>query len=257
VNQVLETIHQRKSVRAYENKPIPSEIRRAILEAAMRAPTAGNMMLYTILEVNDQAAKDKLVETCDNQPFIATAPWILVFLADYQRWYDFFKFSGVESDCTTQGTTMVKPQAGDLFLASCDALIAAQTAVIAAESLGVGSCYIGDILENYETHREMFGLPAYAVPVAMVCFGYPTEEQRTRQKTPRFGAEFIVQADRYRCLSGVDFPRMFKQRGAQIEASGAEIPDVGVRMYKRKFNAAFSHEMRRSVDAMLRSWSAL
>jgi nitroreductase len=256
VNQVLETIHQRKSVRAYENKPIPSEIRRAILEAAMRAPTAGNMMLYTILEVNDQAAKDKLVETCDNQPFIATAPWILVFLADYQRWYDFFKFSGVESDCTTQGTTMVKPQAGDLFLASCDALIAAQTAVIAAESLGVGSCYIGDILENYEIHKEMFGLPTYAVPVAMVCFGYPTEDQLTRQRTPRFGVEFIVHADRYRRFNGEDFRRMFEQRGAPMESPGTGVPDLGMRMYQRKFSAAFSHEMRRSVDVMLRGWSA-
>jgi nitroreductase len=255
VNQVLKTIHRRQSVRAYEDKPIPSEVRQAILEASMRAPTAGNMMLYTILEVSDQAAKDKLVETCDNQPFIATAPWILIFLADYQRWHDFFRFSGVEGECAEQGTKMVKPQAGDLLLACCDALIAAQTAVIAAESLGVGSCYIGDILENYETHRQMFNLPDYAVPVAMVCFGYPTEGQLTRAKTPRFGAEFIVHADRYRRFNGDDYQRMFEQRGAKMDTSTTEIMDLGMQMYKRKFNASFSHEMRRSVDAMLRGWS--
>ena len=56
---------------------------------------------------------------------------------------------------------MVKPEEGDLFLASSDALIAAQNAVIAAESFGIGSCYIGDITEQYEVHKEMLNLPQY------------------------------------------------------------------------------------------------
>ena len=60
-----------------------------------------------------------------------------------------------------------------LFLACCDALIAAQTAVIAAESLGIGTCYIGDIMENYEEHEELFGLPKYVFPIRLICFGYP------------------------------------------------------------------------------------
>ncbi len=72
---------------------------------------------------------------------------------------------------------MRKPEEGDLFLACCDALIAAQTAVIAAESLGLGSCYIGDIMENYEVHRDLFKLPKYVFPICLVCFGYPTRQQ--------------------------------------------------------------------------------
>ncbi len=175
MNPVLETIHQRKSMRAYEDKPLSGDVRDMIIKSAMRAPTAGNMMLYSIIEVSDQEAKNKLVETCDNQPFIAEAPFVLIFLADYQRWYDYFMISGVEQFCGEKSKPMVKPEEGDLFLACCDALIAAQTAVIAAESMGVGSCYIGDILENYEIHREMFDLPQYAVPICMVFFGYPSK----------------------------------------------------------------------------------
>jgi nitroreductase len=256
VNPVLETIHQRKSVRAYKDKPIPEEIRRSILEAAMRAPTAGNMMLYSVIEITDQAIKDRLVETCDNQPFIATAPWVLLFLSDYQRWYDFFKFSGVESYCNDQGTVMLKPQEGDLFLACCDALIAAQTAVIAAEAFGLGSCYIGDILENYEIHRQIFDLPQYAVPIAMLCIGYPTDDQIAREKTSRFGTEFVVYQDRYRQLDEQEFERMYASHYAQAEATQSARPNVGLQMYKRKFSAAFSKEMRRSVSAMLRNWVA-
>ena len=257
MNPVLEIIHQRKSVRAYEDKPLPEDVRDMILKSAMRAPTAGNMMLYSIIEVSDQEAKNKLVETCDNQPFIAKAPLVLIFLADYQRWVDYFKVSGVEQLCTEKGVPMVMPEEGDLFLACCDGLIAAQTAVIAAESMDVGSCYIGDILENYEVHREMFDLPQYAIPICMVCFGYPSQEQRERERTERFGEEFIVFKNRYRHLGEDEFKEMYAGTHERMMAGSAEMrdqPNVGIRMYKRKFSAEYAVEMRRSVRAILEAW---
>jgi len=259
MNPILETIHHRKSVRAYEDKPLPEDVRDMIIKSAMRAPTAGNMMLYSIIEVCDQEAKNKLVETCDNQPFIAKAPLVLVFLADYQRWVDYFKVSGVEQLCAEKGVPLVKPEEGDLFLACCDALIAAQTAVIAAESMGVGSCYIGDILENYEIHREMLDLPQYAVPICMVCFGYPTKEQKERERTERFSEEFIVFKNRYRRLGEDEFKAMYAgmhERRMAGSADKRDQPNVGLRMYKRKFSAEYAVEMRRSVHAILEAWLA-
>jgi len=257
MNPVIDVIHNRKSVRAYEAKPVPGEVRDVILRSAMRAPTAGNMMLYSIIEVCDQEAKDKLVETCDNQPFIAEAPLDLIFLADYQRWVDYFTVSGVEQFCIDKGMPMVKPEEGDLFLACCDALIAAQTAVIAAESMGLGSCYIGDILENYEIHREMFDLPQYAVPICMVCFGYPSKEQKERERTERFGEEFIVYENRYRRLGEDEFEAMYASISERLMAGSVEMrdqPSAGLRMYKRKFSAEYAVEMRRSVRAILDAW---
>ena len=73
MNDTLKVIQQRRSTRKYANTPVSSEEKEAILQAAMRAPTAGNMMLYTIIEVEDQTLKDRLAVTCDNQPFIAKA----------------------------------------------------------------------------------------------------------------------------------------------------------------------------------------
>ncbi len=186
MNPVMDVLLSRKSVRAYEDRPIPEEVRAELLHAAMRAPTAGAMMLYSIIDVREQRAKDILARTCDNQPFIATAPLVLLFLADYQRWFDYFLVSGVEEWCERRGEAMRTPEEGDLMLACCDALIAAQSAVIAAESLGLGSCYIGDIMENCEAHRELFDLPAYTFPIALVCFGYPTEQQKRRPLTARY-----------------------------------------------------------------------
>ncbi len=62
----------------------------------MRAPTAGNMQLYSILEVEDQALKDRLAVTCDDPALHRQVSWVLLFLADYQRWYDGFRAFGVE-----------------------------------------------------------------------------------------------------------------------------------------------------------------
>jgi FMN reductase (NADPH)/FMN reductase [NAD(P)H] len=257
MNQVMEVLLKRKSVRAYEEREIEAEVRAEILKAALRAPTAGNLMLYSILNVTDQAIKDKLAVTCDNQPFIARAPMVWVFLADYQRWTDYFLASGVEELCAQRDLAMVKPREGDLFLACCDALIAAQNAVIAAESLGVGSCYIGDIMEQHEVHKEMLGLPQYVFPVCMLVFGYPTQQQKDRELTPRFDEKFIVFENRYRQLGTDELTEMFAERQSRLPAGWAKegITTVGQATYLRKFSADFSVELRRSVREWLKDWA--
>ena len=188
MNEVLRQLHDRKSVRVYEDRSVEPEVKQAILEAAIQAPSAGNMALYTILDITDPAIKEKLAVSCDNQPFIAKAPMVLIFCADYRRWYDVFRDHVAE---------VRKPGMGDLFLAEADAIIAAQNAVVAAHSLGLGSCYIGDITENYEFHRELLNLPQYVVPAAMLCIGYPTEQQRQRSKPPRHSVSDLVHENGY------------------------------------------------------------
>ena len=257
MNQVIETILKRKSMRAYEKKAIAPQVRAELLRATLRAPTAGNLMLYSIIEVTDQHLKNKLVKTCDNQPFIARAPLVWLFLADYQRWYDYFVASGVEQLSGQTKTPMRKPQEGDLFLACCDALIAAQTAVIAAESLGLGSCYIGDIMENYEIQRDLFDLPKYVFPISLVCFGYPTPQQISRKQTTRFQEKFILFENKYKRFSNADFEEMFLEENSKTfrgrdEVLGAR--NAGQLIYARKFNAEFSKEMSRSVRLILKTW---
>ncbi|MEA3375186.1 MAG: nitroreductase family protein [Chloroflexota bacterium] len=254
MNETLRLIQQRRSVRAYEDRPIERETVDTIINAAMRAPTAGNLMLYSILEIEDPAIKAKLAQSCDNQPFIARAPLVLVFLADYQRWIDAFVAADVPAYCRARGETMRLPGEGDLLLACCDALIAAQTAVIAAESLGVGSCYIGDIMERYEVHRELLGLPPYAFPVTMVCFGYPTPASRERALTTRFPQASVHFKDRYRRLDEEELFAMLETRARWRGMEGAL--DAGQRTYLRKFAADFTVEMSRSVREAIRTWTA-
>jgi nitroreductase len=258
MNTVIETILKRKSVRAYEKKEIDAGVREELLHSTLRAPTAGNLMLYSIVEVTDQRIKNKLVKTCDNQPFIARAPLVWLFLADYQRWFDYFVASGVEQLCEQKKTPMRMPGEGDLFLACCDALIAAQTAVIAAEALGLGSCYIGDIMENYEIHRDLFDLPKYVFPICLLCFGYPTRQQKEREQTTRFQQKFIVFENQYRRLTREEFAEMLHETHERTfhgreEVAGAH--NMGQLIYTRKFDADFSRDMNRSVRAILKTWT--
>ena len=145
-NAILSALSARKSVRVFTTDPVTPDERAAILNAAFQAPTAGNQQLYTILDITDPALKATLADLCDHQPFIAGAPLVLVFLADCRRWLNAYHAAGI--------TDARKPGAGDLMLAVADTCIAAQNAVVAAESLGIGSCYIGDVLENAEAMRD-------------------------------------------------------------------------------------------------------
>lgn len=258
MNPTLELLNRRRSLRAYGDRPVTAEEKAAILQGVFRAPTAGAMQLYSIIEVADQAIKERLVETCDHQPFIAKAPLVLLFLADYQRWWDVYHFCGAPERARELGRTTRPLQVGDLMLACCDALIAAQTAVIAAESLGIGSCYIGDILENYEIHRELFDLPPYALPVALLCFGHPVSDRPAANPSPRFPAEYVVHTNRYRRLEAGDVEPLHRPWIERMQASGGKFfegaDNFGQSNYLRKFIDDFSFEMSRSVAAMLKTW---
>ncbi|MBN2257858.1 MAG: nitroreductase family protein [Anaerolineaceae bacterium] len=257
MNQTLDVIMKRRSTRAYSHSPITDDEKDTILEATLRAPTAGNMMLYSIVEVDSQNLKNTLAETCDHQSFIAKAPWVLLYLADFQRQYDYFDYCEVSRLCQERGIPYRMPETADLMLACCDALIAAQTTVLAAESLGIGSCYIGDIMENYEVHRDLLHLPRYVFPIALLCLGRPVRELSDKGRSSRFDREFIVYKDSYTRLSGGDFKRMYGPLETPADAprqyyQGAD--NIGQAMYLRKTSSDFSLEMVRSVKVMLDNW---
>lgn len=242
MNETIKELFERKSVRMYTDEKITEEEKRIILESALQAPTAGNMALYSIIDVQDQALKDELAIRCDHQPFIAKAPLVLIFLADYQKWFDMFNEY-------TPGVP--KLEESDLFLATQDCIIAAQNAVVAAQSLGIGSCYIGDILENFEENQKLLKLPKYAVPYVMVVFGKPTKQQQTREKPHRFALEDMVSVNTYHQKTIEETKEMFiKQSGKSEEELEKYISSFA----KRKFFAEFRDEMNRSSREILKYW---
>lgn len=244
MNETIKLLMERKSVRQFVQEPMPQEDVETILRAAVQAPSAGNMNLWTIINVTDPQKKLALAQSCDNQPFIATAPLVLVFCADYRRWFEVFKTLDL-------GEELRRPGEGDFMLAVADTIIAAHASVVAAEALGYGSCYIGDIIENCDTQREILSLPEYVKPVCMAVYGRPTPFQIERKKPPRFDIADVVHENGYRCQSAGEMKAMIGRRqGLEGEALERHL----LAFAKRKWNCDFSREMTRSAAQMIREW---
>ena len=164
----------------------------------------------------------------------------MVFLADCRRWYDSYILAGLEAR---------KPEEGDLLLAIADALIAAQNTVVAAQSLGIGSCYIGDILEQEEKVRKALNLDKYVFPAAFLVYGYPTHTNKKQLKPQRPPLSYIVQENCYRRLNDKEQKKMFIEKGSIKEED--DFIDYIKAFYTRKYNSDFAKEMNRSAKRYL------
>lgn len=254
VTEIIELINERVTLRRYQKKAISEEHMNAILHGAMRAPTAGNMMSYSIIKINDEETKKQLSKTCDNQPIIAQAATILIFCADFQRWFDYYVNSDVEKACSERGVEFRTPQEGEFFSGMTDAIIASSYGALTAESLGIGSCYIGDIVEHYEIHKELLGLPQWVLPVGMLILGYYPENYR-RDIKPRFDRKYIVSEEKYHRQSAQELEEMFESRVVGFkEKNKFDAENFGQFNYFRKTGAEYSKERLRSFRLMLESW---
>lgn len=158
---------------------------------------------------------------------------VWVFLADYRRWVRKFQQAGCEN--------IPNPRLSDLILATNDTVIAAHAACMAAESLGIGSCYIGDIIEQWEEHQKMFQLPRFVAPVSMLVFGYPTQQQIDRPQTSRFPQKMIVMENGYHDLTEEELQEFYPDDKARA-------------FYNRKYISGFALEMVRSAEEILKNW---
>lgn len=253
MHEVIDQLLKRRTVRRYDKRPITTEDYACIKQAIMRAPTAGNMTLYSVIDVRDQAIKDALALLCDNQPMIATAPLVLIFLADFEKWICYFTVSQSPEKCHIP---LRKSGLGDFHLAMQDAIIAAQSGVVAADALGLGSCYIGDIIENGEKIQKLLHLPPHAVPACMVIMGYHTAE-KSLKLIDRCSEDIVFMENTYSSFSQEELDKAWEKplarekKTKRVPSDCATIADV---VYKRKYTSDFMTEMNRSVKAFLTRW---
>lgn len=248
-------IEQRSSTRKFaRDVPVTDEQREAVLHAASRAPTAGAMMMYSIIDVREQKTLDRLSVLADNQPFIAKSSWALVFVVDYAKWIDLFRHVGCFSDEFSERAGVsprTAPHMGDFAIAAQDAVIAAQNAVIAAEAVGLGSCYIGDVVEHAEEMAELLQLPEHTLPLSMIVLGAPARE---RPATPHPVVNLVMR-ERYRRADPATLDAQVAEMDAIFKPHATE-PGERVRdIYTRKHTSDFMAEMNRSMCRWFENWS--
>ncbi|MCS7091555.1 MAG: nitroreductase family protein [Verrucomicrobiota bacterium] len=169
MKEFFEVLEHRRSIRAYQNRPLePGQLDR-ILQAAQRAPSAGNLQAYEIVVVQDAATLHDLARLCYNQMFIAQAAAGLVFCADPAR-----------------SANRYGPK-GETLYAVQDATLAAAYAELAVAALGLATCWIG-AFDEVELARRL-KLRAELRPVALLPIGWPAEDP---PRTPRRPAQEVV-----------------------------------------------------------------
>ena len=120
--------------------------------------------------------------------------------------------------------------------------------MVAAESLGIGSCYIGDVLENAEAMRDALHLPRYVVPACMLVFGRPTEQQQRRPKPARFAEQAVVCENVYTDRTPDELRADFAAKAAANGQLDYDFDKAVQAFCKRKYASDFSREMTRSAE---------
>ncbi len=209
-NETLAVLMEHRSVRAYTSQPLPPGTVETLAAAAQSAATSSNLQTWSLLAVQDAALKAKLAALANDQKQILEAPLQLLFLADLSR---------TARMGAARGRTMeALPYTEAAMLAMIDASLAAQNATIAAESLGLGTCYIGSMRNHPEAMAELLGLPEHCVAVFGLCVGWP-DPTRASPIRPRLPQEVVLHRERYST----------EAEAAGIEAYEARLTDYQAR----------------------------
>ena len=199
-NPVIDCLLSHRSIRKFSAKPIESEKMDLILKAGTRAATAGNLQLYTFVVIDDIAIMKEL-DRAWKATYIEkfNCPVVIVALIDQyrvRRWLE------IHSSHTIHNNGPI-----NFFLAIWDALIALQNMVIAAESLELGTCYIGSVLEI--DIQRILQTPEHVFPAGLVCVGYPDESPQLSMRLP---LDAVVHKNSYRMPTDDNIVEWYKER---------------------------------------------
>ncbi|MBZ9624865.1 oxygen-insensitive NADPH nitroreductase [Clostridium sp. FP2] len=185
MNETINLLKAHKSIRKYKNQPIENEKIKTIIECAQSAPTSSFIQAYTIISVVDKSKRKNIAYLSGDQSYVEACPLFLVFCADLNR---------TKTSCEINHKTMAEGYTETFILATVDATLAAQNALIAAESLGLGGVYIGGIRNNPTEICKILNIPSGVYPVFGMCLGYPDDAPGIKARLP---LDVIFKTDEY------------------------------------------------------------
>ncbi|MGB4293284.1 MAG: nitroreductase family protein [Bacteroidales bacterium] len=206
MDKIFEILINRRTIRKYSERDVDDALLNKILAAGIRASTTGNMQVYSIIVTRDNEIKKQLLPLHFNQKMVTEAPVLLTFCADFNRF--------------SKWCRMRKAEPGyDNFLsfltAAIDALLVAQTVCIAAESSGLGICYLGTT--TYMAHKiiEVLKLPTGVVPVTTIALGWPAE---IPEQVDRLPLDAVIHHETYHDYSAEDIDRIYHEKEQRADS---------------------------------------
>lgn len=187
MNEMIQLLQNHRSIRSFEEKKLTPEQIKSIVASAQAASTSSFIQAYSIIGVMDQDKKDQLAALTGGQEYVAKNGHFFVFCADLHR-------HDVIGDLEKKDVLPTIESTEKFMVALIDAALAAQNTAIAAESMGLGICYIGGIRNNLDAVSELLKTPTRVIPLFGMAVGYP---KKVNDQKPRLPFEHIYHENEY------------------------------------------------------------
>lgn len=181
----IQQIYKHRSIRAYKTDSVPRAMIEEIVAAGQRASTSSNLQMFSVVVVTEERTRQQLATYCGDQEHIRQAPVFMAWCADLNR---------LNRVCALRGYDQTYEYLENFLLATVDVTLLMQTAALAAESLGLGMCYIGAIRNQPQDVIDLLALPRLVVPISGMTLGWPDAEPMIR---PRLATGCILHWERY------------------------------------------------------------
>lgn len=239
----MDLLLNHRTIRKYQLIPISDLVLTDILECGIRASNTGNMQLYSIVVTRDTEKKDMLSPFHFNQPMVKAAPVVLTICYDINRFSNWCSLNHTKTDFSNLLW---------LLTGTIDASILTQNICIAAESKGLGICYLGTVLYNAPEISRVLNLPLGVIPVTSVTLGYPDQNP---PKTDRLPLDSVVHYEEYKDYSEDRIRSVYREKEELdsskqfiIENSKENLAQVYAEVrYKSVDNLYFSEKLKKML----------
>lgn len=184
-NAVLDLIGAHRSIRKFSEAPVSDEMVADIVRSGLAAATSSNLQGTTVIRVREPETRAAIAALAGGQPYVESAAAFMVWCADLHR-------SAIA--CEIGGGELSAGMTEHFIIATVDCALAAQNAVVAAESLGLGICYIGGIRNDPQQVADLLDLPDQVFPVFGLCLGWPDQDPTLK---PRLPLSVTLKEERY------------------------------------------------------------
>lgn len=208
---LVESLLAHRTVRAFSSQPLPDGTLPALVAAAQSAPTSSNLQTWSVVAVEDPARRARLATLCGEQAHIRECPLLLVWLADLSRLDRLGAAAGVPADANRYLEMFV--------VAVVDAALAAQNALVAAEAMGLGTCYIGAMRNRPEAVAAELALPPDAFAVFGLCVGHPDPARPPAAVKPRLAQSAVLHHEQWSAAPEADAIARYEPAMRAFQAS--------------------------------------
>jgi len=198
---LYDLLMKRRSARNFKDQRIPQKVIEKLVDAANNAPSGGNIQPISIILVQKAEGRKELAKMVGDQPWVKRAPLSMIFCIDFHR----LKRWASMSDTEYKGEKALH----SFLIAYADLMCSAQNVVILAESQGLGSVYIGTILQAIDASRKYFSIPEHVLPMMVLSVGYP---KSVPKRIPKLKREVIAHREKYRVLSDEGIRKAFEDK---------------------------------------------